>query len=219
MATPEGATSLGRYIYLFKSKTNSVDCIISAHGGFVSENRGFRVPKGVNLLFYGEHGASLIDPGIADFFRNQGRALVTDTAGTGDWCRNYLLSKYQGTHNNVGETYDQIKTTVNTRDLVRTNHFKTLMSASSSTNPDPMRAKLSMEQLKAGPGGSILTIRNRWDVFAGIPLLDAIKAAKKEMPTLRDFHCIFCRSAMLPDKMVKFFNQTVSPDKEVNYGG
>ncbi len=219
MATPEGGKKLGSYLYLFKSKSNGSDLIISAHGGFVSENRCFTVPKGITLHFYGEHGASLIDPGIAEFFRNQGRALATESVGPGEKCRNYLLSKYQGKHNKVGETYGQINQTVDTRDRVRVNNFKLLMGASSTTNPDKQKADRLMEQLEAGPGGSVLTIRNRWNVVFGIPLEDAIKAAKKEMPTLSDFHCIFCRSAMLPDKMVAKFGQTVKPDQHVNFGG
>jgi hypothetical protein len=48
-------------------------------------------------------------------------------------------------------------------------------------------------------GGSILTIRNRWNVFMGMPLSDAIAAARKEMPTLKYFHAVFCRSNMLGD--------------------
>ncbi len=187
----------------------------------MSESRCFTVPKGITLHFYGEHGASRIDPGIADFFRNQGRALATESIGPGAKCRNYLLSKYQGKHNKlkVSETYQVIKTTVDTRDLVRTNHFKVLTSASSTANPNPQRAQNAMDQLVSGPGGSCLTIRNRWNVHFGVPLEDAIKAAKKEMPTLTDFHCIFCRSAMLPDNMVAKLGQTVKPDQHVNFGG
>lgn len=111
------------------------------------------------------------------------------------------------------------KTTVSTRDLVRTNHFKSLMAGASVKNPDRGRVERSMEQLAAGQGGSVLTIRNRWNVLCGIPLLDAIKAAKKEMPTLRAFHAIFCRSAMLPKQLVTKLGQTVKPDQEVNFGG
>ena len=222
MATPEGATKLGSYLLLFKSKTNSRDCIISAHGGFMSEGRCFTVPEGVTLHFYGEHGASLIDPGISDFFRNQGKALATESIGPGAKCRNYLLSKNQVKNNKLknSETYEVIKKTSDTRDMIRANHFKVLMSASTAGNVNPERAGRAWEQLTTmGPGGNCLTIRNRWNVMFGVPLADAIKAAKKEMPSLRDFHCIFCRSAMLPDNMVAKLGQTVKPDEHVNFGG
>lgn len=66
-------------------------------------------------------------------------------------------------------------------------------------------------------GGSILTIRNRWNVFTGVPLSEAINAGRKEMPSLRAFHFIFCCFTMLPDKMASRLGQTNKPSVEVAY--
>jgi hypothetical protein len=204
MAEPEGATALGRYLYLFKSSTNSTDCVISAHGGYMFENRDFTVPEGITLRFLGEHGASLIDPTIDDFFRNQGDAISVETISGGQKCRNYLLSKYQGAHagksgTEVVETYGQINQRVDVTDKQRQKNFNQMLRAANVQGGDANVVKMQLEHLDRARGGSVLTIRNRWDVVFGIPLQDALKAAKKEMPTLREFYCLFCRSYMLGD--------------------
>ena len=201
---PQGAVDIGHSLYLFKSHTNSVDCIISAHGGYVSANRSFTVPSGIKIIFYGPHGAALLDPTITSFLRNQGEAEPVEIFEGGDDCRNYLLSKYQGAHagesgKEVVETYSQINQGVSTRDKVRANKFDILMKSSTVKEPDAKRAKLAMEQIEHTRGGSVLTVRNRWHTFLGVPLKDAIGAARKAYPALREFHCLFCRSYMLGD--------------------
>ena len=194
--TPKGATEISSSCYLFKSSTNSKDCLISAHGGYVSENRSFKVPAGLTIIFYGPHGAALQDPGVYEFAKKASSAKPEEIISGGQNCRNYLLTKYQGAHagesgTEVVETYDQVARAVSNRDYHRTEKFKKLLSAS----PDAQRAVY--EDLSSDWGGSILTIRNRWNVFFGVPLQDAIKAALKAMPSLKIFHCIFCRSYML----------------------
>jgi hypothetical protein len=194
--TPKGATEISSQCYLFKSATNSNDCLISAHGGYVSENRSFKVPAGLNLIFYGPHGAALQDPEIYEFAKKSSKAIPLEIFRGGEKCRNYLLTKYQGAHagasgTEVVESYEQVERAVSNRDFQRTDKFKRLLSAS----PDAQRAVY--EELSNDWGGSVLTIRNRWNVFFGVPLQDALKAAKKAMPSLRNFHCIFCRSYML----------------------
>ncbi|GIX10586.1 putative adhesin [Elioraea sp.] len=195
--TPAGATPIGGgYFYLFKSATNSTDCLISAHGGYIRENRTFTVPAGIRIVFYGQHGAALNDPGIFEIAKKLSKARPVEIVSGGQKCLNYLLSKYQGAHagasgKEVVETYDQVARVVQTRDFQRTDKFKHLLAA------DPSAQSATLQELMADWGGSILTVRNRWNVFLGMPLKDAVKAALKEMPSLRTFHCIFCRSYML----------------------
>ena len=201
---PAGATKCGSYCYLFKSSTNSSDCMISAHGGFMAENRSFTVPSGLTILFYGIHGAALLDPNITSFARANSRAVPVETFTGGQSCRNYMLSKYQGAHagesgTEVVETYQQVSNTVSTRDKVRTSNFNKLTKPGQTVELQEM----VFNQLMADWGGSILTIRNRWNVLFGVPLSDAIAAARKEMPSLRLFHCIFCRCTMLPDSVAE----------------
>lgn len=195
--TPAGATPIGNgYFYLFKSATNSTDCLISAHGGYIRENRTFTVPSGVKIVFYGQHGAALNDPRIFEIAKKLSKARPVEIVSGGQKCLNYLLTKYQGAHagksgREVVETYDQIARAVDTRDFQRTDKFKRLLAA------DPKAQQETLGELMADWGGSVLTVRNRWNVFLGMPLKDAVNAALKEMPSLRVFHCIFCRSYML----------------------
>lgn len=217
-AKPQGATKCGSYCYLFKSTTNSTDCLISAHGGFVAENRSFKVPAGLTIHFYGEHGAALQDPGISSFMMALERAEPVETITGGKDCRNYLLSKYQGAHAGASgtdtvETYDQVAGAVSSRDRVRTGKFQKLIGQSN----DAKATQKNLEGLLSAWGGSILTIRNRWNVLFGVPLADAIAAARKEMPSLRIFHCVFCRSYMLPDSMGQKLGVTMKPSVAVQY--
>ncbi|WP_237213835.1 putative adhesin [Falsiroseomonas oryziterrae] len=223
MAKPDGATSLGRNIYLFKSKTNSTDCIISAHGGFMAENSSFKVPDGLTLYFYGPHGAALLDPGTTTFYGRMHEAESVEVIRGGQDCRNYLLSKYQGAHagstgTETVETYAQLSQKVSQTDTTRGLLFNQMMKAASIDSPNTQRVKQNMTELKNRlRGASILTIRNRWDIVFGVPLSDALKALRKEAPSIREVHCLFCRCAMLPDKVRDLFGQTHAPDKGVSY--
>jgi Putative adhesin Stv domain len=218
MATPEGAIALGSNLYLFKSTTNSVDCIISAHGGFISESRTFTVPGKLELRFYSSHGASVIDPSISEFFRNQERAAPVETFTGGNQCPNYLLSKYQGAdHNQMGEDYNMVNTAMTNRDKQRGKNFNALMRSSDPDNPNTDLQKMYLEQLSNAPGASVLTIRNRWNVLMGVTLSDAVKAVRKAIPTIGVIHCLFCRSYMLPDKIGNALGVTMRPDEQVNF--
>jgi hypothetical protein len=223
MAGPEGASKLGRSMYLFKSSTNSVDCIISAHGGFMAENRTFKVPDGVTLFFYGPHGAALLDPGTTTFYNKMHEAEPVEVITGGQECRNYLLSKYQGAHagssgTDTVETYRDLSGKVAAEDHKRGLMFNQMTKAGNIQSPNTRVVKKNMEELTGRVrGASVLTIRNRWDIVFGVPLSDALKAAKKAMPTLKEFHCLFCRCAMLPDNMRDKLGQTAKPDAGVRY--
>lgn len=209
MSKPNGAVEISSTMYLFKSGTNASDCIISAHGGYVLENRAFKVPDRTTIHFYGDHGAALIDPGIGDFSKRLSKAKPRETLTAGQQCRNYLLTKYQGAHagesgKEVLETYDMVSQSVQNRDKVRASRF----TAALKSNGVPQQKQ--MELLMEDWGGSVLTIRNRWNVFMGVPLAEAIAAVQKASPSIRVFHCSFCRSNMLgEDKLAA---------QEVRYG-
>lgn len=116
MSRPAGATPLGRHLYLFRSKTNSADCIISAHGGYLFDTMSFTVPKGIELRFYSPHSTALLDPGLEEFHEHLAEAVPVEVRTGGKSCRDYLLEKYQGRHNEAGETYDSIVASVRERD-------------------------------------------------------------------------------------------------------
>jgi hypothetical protein len=52
----------------------------------------------VEVWFYGEHGAALIDPNITTFAKILSGVETIEKFTGGQQCRNYLLSKYQGKH-------------------------------------------------------------------------------------------------------------------------
>ncbi len=115
MATPKAATKLSDSMYLFKSTTNYVDCLISAHGGYIRENRSFDVPSGVTVLFYGAHGHALNDPGIGTLSKELSKAVVVDEIRD-EFLSQLLSASTGGTRGASGkevlETYDQIASSV-----------------------------------------------------------------------------------------------------------
>lgn len=177
---PQGATALGSHFYLFKSATNKTDCLISAHGGFRKTTATFNV-SGCTLYFYVDHGSALADPGMALMYK---KGKPVETIGNNEKCRNYILSKYQGRHSKGRETYETIQEAIQTDDAFTSQvlGLKDVM--------DERSWLLSMQQTKSM---SVLTIRNRW-FNTNQNLSDAIKAARREMNTLVNFHCSFCRS-------------------------
>jgi hypothetical protein len=198
--------AVGRYIYLFKSSTNLVDCIITAHGGYVFDNRSFRVPEGVTLNFFAEHGNTLTDPGMGELMSGLANAVPSETVGGGKNCHNYLLSKYQGRHGSEDETYESIMKNVTDADNSRLQIQSEVGKAALRGNDKAVKKLLDI--LGKRKGASVVTIRNRWDVLAGIPLADVVKDVRKAMPSISTFWCSFCRSDMFvaeqPTNRVQF---------------
>ncbi|NYZ12245.1 hypothetical protein HL658_06770 [Azospirillum sp. RWY-5-1] len=176
---PKGATALGSHFYLFKSETNKTDCLISAHGGYKKTTSDFTV-KGCTLYFYVDHDFALADPGMALMYK---KGKPVETISDNQKCRNYILSKYQGRHSKSGETYETIHDAIQ-RDDAYTSQILSLKGIM-----DEKSWKLSMQQTNSM---NILTIRNRW-FNTNQNLSDAIAAARREMSTLVNFHCSFCR--------------------------
>jgi hypothetical protein len=44
-----------------------------------------------------------------------------------------------------------------------------------------------VHRLRKGGGASVVTVRNRWDLVAGIKLSDVVVAVRREVPTIRRF--------------------------------
>jgi len=107
MSRPEGATPIGRHLYLFKSNTNSTDCIISAHGGYLFGDIGSKVPTEIELKFYSPNTTALC-ANLEKFNALIAKAKPVEIVRGGKICMEYLLQKYQGRHNKEGETYDTI---------------------------------------------------------------------------------------------------------------
>ncbi len=185
MTMPPGAEPLGSKLYVFKSKTNVKDVLISAHGGYYRANNTFDVPTGVSMKFYGEHDKTLSDPGMSLMYLN---AEVTEEIPAGKPCINYILSKYQGRHNQAGETYGSINSFIDAEDQ---RIFKTMLSWSAEQNAS--RKNIQAHQLASYKSMSVVTIRNR-AMRSDVNLSYVVETVKKAMPGAVNFHCSFCRS-------------------------
>jgi hypothetical protein len=203
---PVERITVGRYVYLFKSSTNLVDCVITAHGGYIFENRAFTVPKDVTLKFFAEHGNTLTDPGMKNLMAQLADAKPVETLTSGQTCKNYLLSKYQGRHGAADETYESIMRDIERADTTRMNFQGDIGKAALKGNDRGVQVLL--KGLARNSGASVITIRNRWDVLAGVPLAEVIRDVRKVAPSLHNFYCSFCRSDMFvaeqPTNRVRF---------------
>ncbi|MBW6399862.1 hypothetical protein KPL78_18530 [Roseomonas sp. HJA6] len=184
MPTPAGAEEIGRYIYLFRAQTEDQTCVIDAHGGFVFENRSFTVPAGVTLKFYTPHGSAVIDEGQFALNVAQFDYTVAEEITGGQPCHNYLLAKAWGTHT-FGDDEDDKRITYARAEAM-------LDAQDDRRTRQTQRFGAPMDSV-----ASLVTIRNRWDLWTGIPLETVIHEVRQVMPTLTTFHCTFCRSAGL----------------------
>jgi len=191
MSSPEGAIAIGSKLYLFESRMKSNECLISAHGGYHEENRCFRVPSGVTVNFYVPHGFTLRDPGIS-LMRAQLEGQQSQRYEEGAPCIDYILEKYQGSHNKVGESYESIA-----RFIQDTEAQYAIQSAKMNTlamNGAPgFRLAAAQQGLDLLNAMSVVTIRDRF-FSAEVTLsyvIDKVREARSDIDT---FHCSFCRS-------------------------
>ena len=186
---PDGATPIGSKLYIFKSKSNSTDALISAHGGYYKGNKTFRVPEGVEIIFYGIHGNVLSDPGLK---MTSTKAKVVETFSGGKQCIDYELSKYQGRHagtsGNPAETYGQISSHVQQVDKTITQKFDALI-----TTKNAKFAEVLVRGIQNSQSMSLITVRNRWN-SQNVYLKDLLSLVLRSYPGMKRFHCSFCRS-------------------------
>lgn len=176
--------ALGEKFYLFKHDNKDTinpaedHLLVTAHGGYMDVrgplgSKNFKVPSWTQLHFYGAHGLSLLDPGVYDIMK--GEYQVSETAGPGDSVTNYELSKYQGRHGNINETYTSI-------------------SANIQTNLN----RLDVNSRNFAFIFDVLTVRNR--ILRSDPSLkDMLNELDSHGYRYENIHCIFCRSPMVAD--------------------
>jgi hypothetical protein len=203
MPGPTGAIELGKYLYLFKADYNKIDCFISAHGGFYKENRTFQV-DGCTVYFYAAHRNTLKDPGIevmSEMFRLKVIDSYGDKGEDGRTCVDYLLSKYQNSekttgfhekHSKSNETYTSIRTAITDEERKFATTIQKLQTATGVRREALANTAVQISAM------NVMTIRNRYNK-ADIKLSYAIQEARNAIPTLKNFHCSFCRS-LIGDK-------------------
>lgn len=177
------------YLLLPKEKTDRV--IISAHGGRSLTNaNSFEVPDKTTLRFYSADKNTVLDPGFSNFYTKDATPKETLTAG--DTCFDYMLSKYQGSHNRAGETYDSISNVVNSELAFLKNSLSDAERAKEKGNTTA-EAKLRRNAGKVKMA-AVLTIRNRY-FRADVSLQQAVALVRAEAPQIEIFDCLFCRWA------------------------
>jgi hypothetical protein len=160
--------------YIVGDTTGATECYVFSHGGsfdedYLLDNRSFTIPNEVIVEFYQPDGYMI--KYTATRIRNGRPAKAsggfTDMQFTaGDECPNYILSKNQGRHQAVGyQTADSAQWEMD---------YAGVQSVAGDTDT------------------VIVTIRNRW-FHAGVTLKEAIKAVRKAAPSIKTFHCMFCR--------------------------
>src|SRR4051794_34155528 len=89
-----------------QGRRTSDTAIISAHGEAAIINGTF--PQGnYSLVYFGPHGYDLEDPGLVKFWEYG--VIAHEPPSTFPFSQDYELTKYQGRHNDSGETYDLIR--------------------------------------------------------------------------------------------------------------
>jgi len=105
-------TKLGNHFRLFRGANfNSGICIISSHGGqvSVSTTETFKTP--IKVGFYQTRGESLTAS------LNTGLSMPTEIIAVGYSLEDYYLSKFQGKHGDIDETYSAIKKFVDSENV------------------------------------------------------------------------------------------------------
>lgn len=172
-------------LYLFIPETGTDRVIISAHGGREKNTNAFQVPDDVVLRFYSDDKNTVLDPGFSNFYSREAapKEILTET----DKCYDYTLSKYQGSHNKMGETYGSIAKALSGAAKTKANLLKSAETAKSDKSKNLFLNKANQEKMAA-----VLTVRNR--LFrSDISLSYAISQVKAVAPHIVIFDCLFCR--------------------------
>lgn len=178
-------------LYLFKAHDDSKTCIISAHGGREKKNASvFRVPADTVLRFYAEDTFCVLDPGFKNFYYKE--AVPREVLSEGDECFDYCLTKYQGRHNSMGESYSVIAQTIAHAFAQREVAAAGLKQASASSKyTDKMKRTLA-NGVAINKTPAVVTVRNR-HFKADLTLSQVIGLVKAVSPEMTIFDCSFCR--------------------------
>ncbi len=179
---------LGSDMYLFTraGENYAAECVISAHGGWYAACGEFTVPPDVTLCFYCQDGESADDFGMGNW-RTTAFEKAQEIFTPGDRVKNYFLTKYQGRHNETGETYQSLQHTIDHLEQQNQNRARVLAGGGAyfgSGHVNPI---------------DVATVRNRKRadgkltlLGTGLLLQDVIECLLSKHP-YRLFHCFFCR--------------------------
>lgn len=169
----------GKMFLIKKSATAyALSLVISAHGGIKKNNSPQFHTKWGTLHFYSVHGTVTNDKGIRNFCYGGPETQRTESLVATSQCYDYDLSKYQGSHNKSGETYESIEKVQDYTDKFN----QMLLEAGDRA---PLNSKIMVDF-------DVLTIRNRWN-NKNVILSAALEAVGK-LDKYAEVHCYFCRS-------------------------
>lgn len=199
---------VGQNFRLFHGNDEMSDyLLISAHG--VASGIPFTVPAWTRLHYYAPRGRFL----IMDMDRFNLSAVVEEEIDGGNYSPNYLLSKYQGSHGDAGETYDTLGAQIDhVRGAIADGATPApVLPAHIGPNLRERERRNHMATYESLLPFDILTIRNR-SIFKGgsmigIPLSDALDAVGNVHQYAYIF-CSFCRGSISQAISGKAFDLT-----------
>ena len=185
-------SEIGECLYIYVPKDPPQRVIISSHGGhaMVGGTNSFTVGDDTVLQFYSDDRYSVNDPGFTNFFTSLG--APKEVLSTGDTCYDYILTKYQGTHNKMKETYESIGAAIDHMTNLAQDYAKVAAQQSSAGKSD-IAAKYEAKAAHASKVPAVLTVRNR-KFRSNMTLSAAIEGVKMAAPSVQIFDCLFCRS-------------------------
>lgn len=189
MSVPANSITLGENAYLLNSTHNEMfDCLVIAHGGILDDNRQFKVPAEVTIVFFVEPNETHEVAELEDLIKTR-QALVTTRYAAAALCPDYILSKALGMHfEGDSMTYSEVRTLL---DADTPGHRQNWLP-------------------------HIVTVRNRTSIFKKqyiwlSTLINLIRAAKPNVTTI---YCTNCRNHVNRDKDAHYRGSVGAPALE-----
>ncbi|MEM7741386.1 MAG: putative adhesin [Pseudomonadota bacterium] len=185
-------SEIGECLYIYVPKVAPQRVIISSHGGhaMVGGTNNFTVGEDTVLQFYSDDRYSVNDPGFTNFFTKLG--APKEVLSTGDTCYDYILTKYQGTHNKMKETYASIGAAIDHMAHLAQDYAKAAEQMTDA-GQSKIAAQYASKAAYASKIPAVLTVRNR-AFRSNMTLSAAIEGVQMAAPSVQIFDCLFCRS-------------------------
>lgn len=184
---------IGRNLYLFHDDSGCSDfLLITAHG--IAAPGTFKVPSRTQLNFYAPSKQFLVMPQSMFELGTQ----VKEQLNPGSDCSNYVLSKYQGRHGDIKETYNSLKNKINDTNRQINGFDQSIRDIRNSPNniyDKQTKEKLvrqTIDQSKNLFKLDFLTIRNR-NYFNPVSFKGVLDELNRSGYNYNHIFCSFCR--------------------------
>lgn len=184
--------TVGDDLYLFHGDEGRSDyLVISSHG--LTARGTFIVPPGVQLFYYAPRGHILK---LKDSFR-LGVTVAEQITG-GRESPDYTLTKFQGSHNFVGETYDSIKRGIDEARRAIRQGIQPLPSFLAGGHYPEAEGRMFYDLHRKERQNllpmDVLTVRHRKFHWGGVKLSAVLRTLQQHRIFYPYVFCSFCRS-------------------------